>query len=72
MRTVLLVIAIFLWGIWFEVADLNYVGEFSGSANQNFIGWLGFILLCMTACILFWDWFKKSNIMKWIKKKKKE
>ena len=69
MRIVLLVIAIFLWGIWFEVAEMNYTGEFSGSANQNFIGWGGFILLSISTGFLFRDWIKKSDLINWIKKR---
>jgi hypothetical protein len=61
MRTALLVIAIFIWGIWFEVADLNYVGKFSGSLEQSFIGWLGFILLVITGYLLVKDWQNKKG-----------
>lgn len=62
MRTVLLISAIFLWGIWFEVADMNFMGEFNGSSNQKFIGWSGFLLLTISAGLLLRDWFKKSRV----------
>ena len=61
MRITLLTIAIFLWGIWFEVADMNYVGEFSGSPIQNFIGWGGFWLLSLSVGLLLRDWLNKRR-----------
>lgn len=69
MRFALFVIMIFLWGIWFAVASMNYEGEFMGSPEQNFIGWGGSLLLVIAAGLLLRDWFKKSNIMSWIRKK---
>lgn len=55
MRTTLFVIATFLWGIWFEIVDIN------GSTSQDFVGWCGFISLIIASNLLIKDWQKKKK-----------
>ena len=61
MRTALISILVFLWAIWFEVAEINYGEGFIGSRDWNRTGWTGFSMILAASVFLFIDWLKKRN-----------
>ena len=61
MRIALIAILVFLWAIWFKVAEINYGEGFIGSKDWDRIGWKGFSMILVTGVFLFVDWLKKKN-----------
>ena len=56
MRIALMSILIFLWAIWFEVAEINYGEGFIGSKGWDNIGVMGCGLIIITGIALFLNW----------------
>ncbi len=61
MRNALITILVFLWAIWFEVAEINYGEGFIRSKEWDRTGWIGFSMILVTGICLFIDWLKKKN-----------
>ena len=61
MRIALISILIFLWAIWFEVAEIRYGEGFVDSKNWEHIGEIGLTLIIITIFALFIDWTKKKE-----------
>ncbi len=60
MRTALISILVFLWAIWFEVAEINYGEGFIGSKDWNRTGWKGFSMILVAGVFLFVGWLRKK------------
>jgi len=64
MRTAIIAILIFLWAICFELAKMNYGEGFTGTREWNTTGWMGYVIILISASFLFQDWLnmkKKSG-----------
>ncbi len=61
MRTALISILVFIWAIWFEVAEINYGEGFVKSEDWNRIGTMGLVLIIITAIVLFLDWSNEKR-----------